>query len=97
MSSIGKDLLNCINLEWNSTNCDNCLTLFDLFLLSFALCLIARKQHLTSLAKGKSIKHVPTPNSARHVIVTMTLDTRMYCTIIANRYGIGVVVSNGNL
>lgn len=92
-----EDLLNCINLEWNSTNSDNCLTHFDRFFLSFASCSIAFKLYLTSLANGNSIKHVPTPNSARHLMVTITLDTSRYCTIIANKYLIGIFASNGNL
>lgn len=88
---------NCINLEWNWTNWERWLRIFDRFFLRFAWLLIASKWYFISSVNGYIMAHVPNMNITKLFTATSVTVTNTCIRQMAIRYPTIFFVSNGNL
>lgn len=89
--------LNCINSQWNWTNCENCFTIFGRIFLRFALSFIVFKLYFMSLVSGNNIEHVPSPKIPKHLQIIITFIKNMYWMHTPITYLAGLFISNGSL
>lgn len=89
--------LNCTNFEWNWVNWESWVPAVDRFPLFLTLRLMAFKAFFISLVSGKSIALVANPTMAKHLTMTIKLNTSMYSMETATKNPEGFFVSNGNL